>query len=67
GGALSALIESGLPVSYLTHGQRVPEDIKMATRHQLVELFAQQEIQLFPSPQQTEAREQLHVGRELYV
>lgn len=67
GGALSALIESGLPVSYLTHGQRVPEDIKMATRHQLVELFAQQEIQLFPSPQQTETREQLHVGREFYV
>jgi flagellar biosynthesis protein FlhF len=47
GGALSALIESGLAVSYLTHGQRVPEDIKMASRHQLVELFAQQEIKLF--------------------
>lgn len=47
GGALSAIIESGLRLSYLTHGQRVPEDIKMATRHQLVELFAQQEQQLF--------------------
>ncbi|QLZ68706.1 flagellar biosynthesis protein FlhF [Legionella sp. PC1000] len=47
GGALSALIESGLGVSYLTHGQRVPEDIKMATRHQLIELFAEQEAQLF--------------------
>lgn len=49
GGALSAAIETGLRVSYLTHGQRVPEDIKMATRHQLVELFAQQEQQLFPT------------------
>lgn len=47
GGSISALIESGLGVSYLTHGQRVPEDIKMATRHQLVELFAAQELQLF--------------------
>lgn len=49
GGALSAIIESDLAISYLTHGQRVPEDIKMASRHQLVELFAQQEIQLFQS------------------
>lgn len=66
GGALSAVIESRLGVSYLTHGQRVPEDIKMATRHQLVELFAQQEIQLFQSD--TNSREeQSRVGREYYV
>lgn len=66
GGAISAVIESGLGVSYLTHGQRVPEDIKMATRHQLVELFTQQELQLF----QTELPVnygQHRVGREYHV
>lgn len=66
GGALSAVIESGLGVSYLTHGQRVPEDIKMATRHQLVELFAQQELQLFPEDRDI-CKEQSRVGREYYV
>lgn len=66
GGALSAVIEAGLSVSYLTHGQRVPEDIKMATRHQLVELFAQQEIQLFQSDKAT-YKERSCVGREYYV
>ena len=35
--ALSAIIEVGLPVSYLTNVQRVPEDIKLATQHQLME------------------------------
>lgn len=39
GGVLSALAETGMDLSYLTHGQRVPEDIKMATRHQLIEKF----------------------------
>ncbi|MDI9817637.1 MULTISPECIES: flagellar biosynthesis protein FlhF [unclassified Legionella] len=43
GGVLSALAETGLEASYLTHGQRVPEDIKMATRHQLIEQFTSQE------------------------
>lgn len=66
GGALSAVIESGLGVSYLTHGQRVPEDIKMATRHQLVELFAQQELQLFQTEKDL-SQEQSRVGREYYV
>lgn len=66
GGVLSAVIESGLGVSYLTHGQRVPEDIKMATRHQLVELFAQQELQLFPADRGI-SKEQSCVGREYYV
>ncbi len=47
GGILSALIETGMPVSYLTHGQRVPEDIKLATRYQLIEQLAEQEIHLF--------------------
>ena len=66
GGALSAVIESGLGVSYLTHGQRVPEDIKMATPHQLVELFAQQELQLFQADRDISS-EQARVGREYYV
>ena len=66
GGALSAVIESGLGVSYLTHGQRVPEDIKMATRHQLIELFAQQELQLFQADRDS-SKEQSRVGREYYV
>lgn len=64
GGALSAVIESGLGVSYLTHGQRVPEDIKMATRHQLVALFAQQELDLFPTDV---GHEQARVRSEYYV
>ncbi|QRN03274.1 flagellar biosynthesis protein FlhF [Legionella sp. MW5194] len=42
GGILSAVTEARLGVSYLTHGQRVPEDIKMATRHQLIEQLAEQ-------------------------
>ena len=46
GGILSALAETGVPVSYFTHGQRVPEDIKLATRHQLLEQFNQQEKKL---------------------
>lgn len=66
GGALSAVIESGLGVSYLTHGQRVPEDIKMATRHQLVEAFAEQERQLFKENNVVDKGLQ-SVGREYYV
>ncbi|ASQ45376.1 flagellar biosynthesis regulator FlhF [Legionella clemsonensis] len=40
---LSAVAETGLELSYLTHGQRVPEDIKMATSYQLIEQFSEQE------------------------
>jgi flagellar biosynthesis GTPase FlhF len=32
------LSQSGLPVSYLSAGQRVPEDLEIATRKRLVEL-----------------------------
>ena len=70
GGALSALIESGLSVSYLTHGQRVPEDIKMATRHQLVELLAEQEMQLFQTDNRLNSnmrQAQQSAGREYHV
>jgi len=39
GGSLyNVLSQSGLPVSYLSAGQRVPEDLEMATRQRLVEL-----------------------------
>ncbi|MBN9231175.1 MAG: flagellar biosynthesis protein FlhF [Legionella sp. 40-6] len=74
GGALSAVIETGLRVSYITHGQKVPEDIKMATRHQLVELFAQQEQKLFPTDipysslrDQQSIKARYSVGREYYA
>ena len=36
GGALGALIQSQLPVAYVCDGQRVPEDIHMARKHNLV-------------------------------
>lgn len=64
GGALSAIVESGLGISYLTHGQRVPEDIKMASRHQLIDLFAQQEIQLFQADRPVE---KARAGEAFYV
>lgn len=39
GGSLyNVLSQTGLPVSYLSAGQRVPEDLEMATRNRLVEL-----------------------------
>nr|WP_019217462.1 hypothetical protein [Legionella tunisiensis] len=43
GGVLSTIAETGIEISYLTNGQRVPEDIKVATRHQLLEQFMEQE------------------------
>jgi flagellar biosynthesis protein FlhF len=36
GGALSALIGAGLPVSYVAEGPRIPEDLAPARAHQLV-------------------------------
>lgn len=36
GGAISMLIRSGLPVAYLSDGQRVPEDLSAARSHQLI-------------------------------
>ncbi|WED43751.1 flagellar biosynthesis protein FlhF [Legionella cardiaca] len=63
GGVLSAVAETGLEISYLTHGQRVPEDIKMATRHQLIEQFVEQEKLLHNN----EPKLQLEVARGVYV
>lgn len=36
GGTLSALATAGLPVTYVSQGQRIPEDIAPARAHQLV-------------------------------
>ena len=66
GGALSVIIESDVAVSYLTHGQRVPEDIKMASRHQLIDLFAQQEIKLFQADKNI-SQDRSRVGEGYYV
>lgn len=66
GGAISALAESGLAVSYLANGQRVPEDIKMATGHQLIDLLAQQATQLSQQAIPIQNRKN-EVGREFYV
>jgi flagellar biosynthesis protein FlhF len=36
GGALSALVGAGLPLSYVSEGSRIPEDLAPARAHQLV-------------------------------
>lgn len=36
GGALSAVMENNLPISYVSDGQRVPEDIHIARSHSLI-------------------------------
>lgn len=36
GGAMSMLIRTGLPVAYLSDGQRVPEDLSAARSHQII-------------------------------
>jgi flagellar biosynthesis protein FlhF len=36
GGVFSALVDSDLPVAYITDGQKVPEDIQLARTHSLV-------------------------------
>jgi flagellar biosynthesis protein FlhF len=36
GGALSALVSAGLPLSYVAEGPRIPEDLAPARAHQLV-------------------------------
>ncbi|MEE8126216.1 MAG: flagellar biosynthesis protein FlhF [Nitrospirales bacterium] len=39
GGLYNVLSQTGLPVSYLSSGQRVPEDLEVATSQRLVELI----------------------------
>lgn len=36
GDAISLIVEKGLPVTYVTDGQRVPDDITVARKHELV-------------------------------
>lgn len=66
GGVLSAIIAADIPVSYLTHGQRVPEDIKMATSHQLTDLFAEQ-AQALERSQEGGRMSGPQTGRAYYV
>ncbi len=41
GGAINALIRSGLPLAYVTDGQQVPEDLHIGRAHPLVSRAAQ--------------------------
>lgn len=41
GSVINTAVLSGSPVAYLTTGQRVPEDIEIATRERLVDFFIQ--------------------------
>jgi len=41
GGALNALIRSGLPLAYITDGQQVPEDLHIGRAHPLVSRAAE--------------------------
>jgi flagellar biosynthesis protein FlhF len=45
GGALAAYVHSGLPLSYLTTGQRVPEDIEVASAEALAGVMCGEEVQ----------------------
>ncbi|MGB5569989.1 MAG: flagellar biosynthesis protein FlhF, partial [Sedimenticolaceae bacterium] len=52
GSLLSALIHTGLPTAFVTDGQRVPEDLQLASAHPLVtraaELLEENPIDLDP-------------------
>jgi len=39
GGVIDRMVDGGLPVSFITNGQRVPEDIMPATKKNLLRLF----------------------------
>lgn len=52
-GALSVLIQNGLPLSYVTDGQRVPEDINVADTLAL----AKQALMALNEPQQPMSQE----------
>lgn len=67
GGILSAIAETGIDVSYLTHGQRVPEDIKMATRYQLIEQFRGEEPMSNQINDTNEYKTSLEIAGRSYV
>lgn len=45
GGVLAAYVHSGLPLSYFTNGQRVPEDIEAASAEGLSKVLCSEEVQ----------------------
>jgi flagellar biosynthesis protein FlhF len=45
GGVLAAYVHSGLPLAYFTTGQRVPEDIEMASAEGLSKVLCGEEVQ----------------------
>lgn len=45
GGVLAAYVHSGLPLSYFTTGQRVPEDIEAASAEGLSKVLCSEEVQ----------------------
>lgn len=45
GGVLSAYVHSGLPLSFFTNGQRVPEDIEAASAEGLSKVLCGEEVQ----------------------
>ena len=50
GEIIATSIKNGLPIGYLTDGQRVPEDIKVANAEKLVNLADKMSIKLNDSP-----------------
>lgn len=61
GGALSAAIRSGLPITYVCDGQRVPEDLQLARADQLV-LRAMQLARSAPAREIDDAALALQIG-----
>ena len=50
GAMFNVLSQAGIPVSFLSAGQRVPEDLEVATRRRLVELIRGEGLGIPPSP-----------------
>jgi len=59
GGALSVMIEHDLPLSYVTHGQRVPEDMTTADPKTLAEQALQQILERKPESKRAHWAENL--------
>lgn len=50
GALISLAAETGLPVSFLAHGQRIPDDLEPAAKQNLLELVGVASISLNPQP-----------------
>lgn len=66
GGAISAHFESKIPLSYITNGQRVPEDIKLAVKDKLLEKINQDDALFNNTQQMSPGNGSMAVG-EYYV